>query len=104
MGKLLTFPVVVGGLYFKKSDTLKPAPTPMAASEITNPASDNSSSDETIESGSSFDWGSGHQAGYDWAEEKSINDEGHGEAAGEHSNSTSFAEGCVPYINGKSLG
>ncbi len=43
---------------------------------------------------------SGHQAGYDWAEEKGISDEDDCETAGEHSNSPSFAEGCKAFVNG----
>jgi hypothetical protein len=45
---------------------------------------------------------SGHEAGYRWAEEKGIQDEEDCEAAGEHSNSPSFAEGCKSYVNGES--
>jgi hypothetical protein len=45
---------------------------------------------------------SGHEAGYRWAEEKDIQDEEDCEAAGEHSNSPSFAEGCKSYVNGES--
>jgi hypothetical protein len=45
---------------------------------------------------------SGHRAGYDWAKEKDIQDEEDCEAAGEHSNSLSFAEGCKAYVNGES--
>jgi hypothetical protein len=43
---------------------------------------------------------SGHQAGYDWAEEKGISDEGDCDEAGDHSNSPSFAEGCKAFVNG----
>ncbi len=43
---------------------------------------------------------SGHQAGYDWAEEKGITDEDDCEAAGDRSNSPSFAEGCKAFVNG----
>src|SRR5580698_1782890 len=37
---------------------------------------------------------SGHEAGYAWAEEHGITDGDDCDAAGEHSNSPSFAEGC----------
>ena len=44
---------------------------------------------------------SGHEAGYRWAEEHDITDVEDCEAAGEHSNSPSFAEGCESYVNGE---
>jgi hypothetical protein len=44
---------------------------------------------------------SGHEAGYKWAEEKDIQDDADCEAAGEHSNSPSFEEGCKAYVNGE---
>jgi hypothetical protein len=43
---------------------------------------------------------SGHQAGYDWAEEKGISDEDDCDEAGDRSNSPSFAEGCKAFVNG----
>jgi hypothetical protein len=43
---------------------------------------------------------SGHQAGYYWAEEHGISDGDDCDAAGEHSNSPSFAEGCHAYVDG----
>jgi hypothetical protein len=45
---------------------------------------------------------SGHEAGYRWAEEHSISDGDDCDAAGEHSNSPSFAEGCHAYVDGES--
>ena len=45
---------------------------------------------------------SGHQAGYDWAEEKGLSDEDDCDAAGDRSNSPSFAEGCKAFVNGNS--
>jgi hypothetical protein len=45
---------------------------------------------------------SGHEAGYKWAEEHGIDDEGDCDAAGDNSNSPSFAEGCKAYVNGDS--
>jgi|ERR1700677_419819 len=44
---------------------------------------------------------SGHQAGYEWAEEHGITDGEACDAAGEHSNSPSFAEGCHAYVDGE---
>jgi hypothetical protein len=41
---------------------------------------------------------SGHEAGYNWAEEHEINDESDCDAAGDTSNSPSFAEGCRAYV------
>jgi len=43
---------------------------------------------------------SGHEAGYAWAEEHAISDGDDCDAAGEHSNSPSFAEGCHAYVDG----
>jgi hypothetical protein len=43
---------------------------------------------------------SGHRAGYAWAEEHDITDGDACDAAGEHSNSPSFAEGCHAYVDG----
>lgn len=42
---------------------------------------------------------SGHEAGYDWAEEHGITDGDDCDTAGEHSNSPSFAEGCHAYVD-----
>jgi hypothetical protein len=44
---------------------------------------------------------SGHEAGYAWAEEHDISDGDDCDAAGEHSNSPSFAEGCHAYVDGE---
>jgi len=41
---------------------------------------------------------SGHEAGYNWAEEHGIDDESDCDTAGETSNSPSFAEGCQAYV------
>jgi hypothetical protein len=43
---------------------------------------------------------SGHEAGYKWAEEHDISDGDACDAAGGHSNSPSFAEGCHAYVDG----
>jgi len=45
---------------------------------------------------------SGHEAGYDWAEEHGIADGDDCDVAGEDSNSPSFAEGCHAYVDGDS--
>jgi lipocalin len=45
---------------------------------------------------------SGHEAGYNWAEENGIQDEDDCDATEEHSNSPSFAEGCKAYVNDNS--
>ena len=44
---------------------------------------------------------SGHEAGFRWAEEHDITDADDCDAAGEHSNSPSFAEGCQAYVEGE---
>jgi len=45
---------------------------------------------------------SGHEAGYQWAEEHDIDNEDDCDTAGDTSNSPSFAEGCKAYVNGES--
>jgi hypothetical protein len=44
---------------------------------------------------------SGHTAGYEWAERKSISDGYDCDVAGDHYNSPSFAEGCRAYVDGE---
>jgi hypothetical protein len=44
---------------------------------------------------------SGHEAGYKWAQEHDISDGDDCDAAGEHSSSSSFAEGCHAYVYGE---
>jgi len=46
---------------------------------------------------------SGHEAGYNWAEEHGITDGDDCDTAGEHSNSPSFAEGCHAYVDGDNV-
>ena len=41
---------------------------------------------------------SGHEAGYNWAEEHGIDDDSDCDTAGDTSNSPSFAEGCRAYV------
>ena len=41
---------------------------------------------------------SGHEAGYNWAEEHLIDDADDCDTAGDNSNSPSFAEGCRDYV------
>jgi hypothetical protein len=109
MWKLVT--VVFLGLClwaFFDSPTPAPKPTTGSLSEQTSlgnadrPTNVGSGDEPEDETSTSSDWGSGHQAGYDWAEEHSISDESDCEEAGDHSNSPSFAEGCTAYVNGES--
>lgn len=44
---------------------------------------------------------SGHEAGYVWAKRNSIDEVDDCDAAGDHYNSPSFAEGCTAYVNGE---
>jgi hypothetical protein len=41
---------------------------------------------------------SGHEAGYNWAQDNGIDDETDCDTAGDNSNSPSFAEGCRDYV------
>jgi hypothetical protein len=93
MGKLAFLLVVVVILYFvfKGNDPKPVAPLPSASSDTYTP-------ETTPSHSSTSSWGSGHQAGYDWAAEKGINDDDACEQAGDHSNSPSFAEGCKAYV------
>ena len=98
MRKLVFFLIVVGILYFvfdRDDPTPKPSSEPITSESDTAPDTTTSTSSY---SGTSS-WGSGHQAGYDWAEEKGIDDDSDCEAAGDHSNSPSFAEGCMAYVH-----
>jgi hypothetical protein len=84
--KLLLLAVIVCVLYFIFHQ-------PDKASSVNSPASESETSNSYTPP-TSGDFGSGHQAGYDWAESNDITDESDCEAAGGHSNSPSFAEGC----------
>lgn len=100
MRKLLILVIAVVCLYLIfKRDEPKPSTSPSATSESTD-GTDSTSSDEADPSTDS-DWGSGHQAGYDWAQEHDITDESDCEEAGDHSNSPSFEAGCKAYVNGE---
>jgi len=73
------------------------------SSKNTEPAPvDESPQAETFSGYDCTDDCSGHKAGFRWAEEKGIVDEGDCDAAGDHSSASSFAEGCKAYINDSS--
>ena len=81
--------------------------TPPVASTPSNPDSASSESEDTSateRTSSTFaGWPctsdcSGHEAGYNWAEEHGIDDESDCDTAGDKSNSPSFAEGCRDYV------
>ncbi len=97
MGKLVFVILVVVCLYlFFKDDAPKPAShTPALSSESGTSESEPTKSYPYARTG---ERGSGHQAGYDWAEQNGITDESACEEAGDHSNSPSFAEGCAEYV------
>ena len=96
MGKKLIFGLVILGvlfLIFHDSDT----PTPSVSStETPTPTSDTFAGNDCTGDCS------GHEAGYNWAEEHSIDDEDACDTAGDRSNSPSFAEGCKAYVNWES--
>jgi hypothetical protein len=100
MWKFVAFLVVAFCLYLAFRDD-SPKPTPALAPPVTSVSSDSSTRDaddpEPMHS-SSGEWGSGHQAGYDWAQENGIDDESACETAGDSHNSPSFAEGCTAYV------
>ena len=45
---------------------------------------------------------SGHEAGYEWAEQHDITDGDDCDTAGSNSNSASFAKGCHAFVDGES--
>lgn len=91
MKKLLLLVIIACILYFifRSPDKASAVNSPAPASETSN----------SYTPSTSGDFGSGHQAGYDWAESNDITDESDCEAAGDHSNSPSFAEGCEAYVS-----
>ena len=98
MGKLLFLVVVIVCLYYVFGWSTPPPPTSKsvpATLGYTEPGRSSQRSSRAYR-------GSGHQAGFDWAQEKGISVETDCEAAGEHSNSPSFAEGCAAYVRGES--
>lgn len=88
------------GLYFGN----KPSETDHRAnsvSEATSDARDHDPQPNTFAGYECTEDCSGHEAGYAWAEEHGISDGDECDAAGEHSNSPSFAEGCHAYVDGE---
>jgi hypothetical protein len=79
--------------------------TPEASSQGLGSSSDRGYATTRAESFDGFQCSvdcSGHEAGYNWAEEHDIDDEDDCETAGDNSNSPSFGEGCKAYVNGGS--
>ncbi|MDE3104497.1 MAG: hypothetical protein KGK08_04915 [Acidobacteriota bacterium] len=95
MKKLAFLLVVIAILYFAFRDDT-PKPHPRLYSTSSDPNADGPDADDS--STAIGDWGSGHQAGYDWAKDKDIDDEDDCDIAGDNSNSPSFAEGCKDYV------
>jgi hypothetical protein len=88
-------------IYAVASHSSDPSPNTAAATEQSY-SSDAASTSETFdEDPCSIDC-SGHQAGYDWAERNSIDDEDVCDRAADNSNSPSFGAGCKAYANGDS--
>ena len=96
MGRKLIFGLVILGVFFltfHHSDTATPSvPSPETSTTASETFSGNDCTGNC----------SGHEAGYNWAEEHSIDDEDACDTAGDRSNSPSFAEGCKAYVNGES--
>jgi hypothetical protein len=73
------------------------------ANSVSEPTGDTGNSDRSPNTFAGYECTqdcSGHEAGYAWAEEHDITDGDACDAAGEHSNSPSFAEGCHAYVDG----
>jgi hypothetical protein len=89
-------------IYAVASHSSDPSPNTAAATEQSYSSDAASTSDQTFdEDPCSIDC-SGHQAGYDWAERNSIDDEDVCDRAADNSNSPSFGAGCKAYANGDS--
>jgi hypothetical protein len=99
MRKLLFLLVVVAVLYFLAKDDGSKSAAPSPASNSSETYSSEPAETDLPSSTNTSDWGEGHQAGYDWAEQHGIDDEDACDQAGEHSNSPSFADGCKAYVD-----
>jgi hypothetical protein len=114
-GILITAALVLVFFHSKSSDNTdspaavpssEPVPSDSATPYSAPPYSAPDASSEQEQKQRTFDGDpctsdcSGHEAGYNWAEEHGIDDEDDCDAAGEHSNSPSFAEGCKAYVRG----
>jgi hypothetical protein len=101
MRKLILAAVVICVLYyaFDHEDVPPATTTSTSATSLSSTSEAASPAPQPLQQ---KHWGSGHQAGYDWAEENSIDDEDACEEAGDNSNSPSFAEGCKAFVNGES--
>lgn len=115
MKALVFWVVVIGALiWWDHSQSSTPSSaSPRVSNSTDSDASYSSKSyDRSVDSSSSdsrtFDGYtctvdcSGHEAGYQWAEEHDIDDEEACDTAADHSNSPSFGEGCKAYVNGDS--
>jgi hypothetical protein len=100
MRKILLFLVVVTLLYlfFYRKEPRPETRSESISSESTAPKGTREDESTASSYMPTSDSRSGHQAGYEWAQEKGIDDEGSCEEAGERSNSPSFAEGCKDYV------
>ena len=97
MGKLIGFGIFIVCLYliFGRSDGASNESRPETAATYEPAPDSNTFAGERCTLNCS-----GHEAGYEWAEERGINDDSVCENAGDESNSPSFAEGCAAYVNG----
>jgi hypothetical protein len=106
--KLLLGILIIAAIVFLLMRT-KPE-TPAAPTVVSSPSDTPSSGEDLTDSSSASEstrtFGgnpctsdcSGHEAGYNWAEEHGIDDESECDTAGDTSNSPSFAEGCRDYV------
>lgn len=92
--------VLIVGLYylFGRTSVARSDADGSTSSSLGSSSQDSGGDSATDAGVSSGDWGSGHQAGYDWAEQHDIDDEGACETAGDSHNSPSFTEGCKAYV------
>lgn len=82
------------------NDPPKTLPSDSSVESFSEPQQDHADSYEAFDGDPCTEDCSGHEAGYSWAERRSITDEDECDQAGETSNSPSFAAGCKAYVRG----
>jgi hypothetical protein len=100
MGKKLIIGIAIVVVLYFVFDRSESAPPPTTVQ--TPASSDEATAPSSFAGYDCTEDCSGHEAGYNWAEEHDIDDEEVCDTAGDHSNSPSFAEGCRAYVNGDS--
>jgi hypothetical protein len=98
---IIWFVIIVAVVCIYELNDSKPAPAPVVSGEV-NTSSDQADKPSTFDGYTCTGDCSGHDTGYRWAEEHSIDDEDNCDTAADNSNSPSFGEGCKAFVNGDS--